>query len=525
MRAFNRLTSLVESRIVRGITDAAYVRLAHRRVAALDRLDIAAVQERTLLDLVGRAVDTKFGSDHGFASIRSIADYRARVPIREYSAFWDEYWKARYPRLQGTTWPDFVPYYALSSGTTSGTTKFIPVTREMVASNKKAAMTMLGLFRHVHPQAKTFTGKVFFLGGSTDLRTQADGSFAGDLSGIAAKEVFQLQRSFTFPSLELSLISDWDVKLKKLAEASLNEPISAISGVPSWMLKVFDTVLQVSGKSTLAEAWPQLRMVIHGGTLFDPYREPFRQAIGDDRVKFCEVYPCSEGFLATEDPRFGKLRIIPDHGIFYEFVPVTELDAAKPTRHALHEVVPGVQYAVVLTTCAGLWSYLVGDTVTFECVNPPLIRFTGRTKYFLSAFGEHLIQEEIDRAVSFAAKQTGTTTEDHHVGPIFPTDPKQPGRHRYFIEFRGSQPTSLADFTRILDDELSRLNEDYAAHRINDLTMLMPEIRIVPPGGFGEWMKSRGKYGGQNKVPRMDNTGALTQQLGDWLATYSTTRD
>lgn len=524
MRPLNRLLSLVDSKIARGITDAAYVRLAHRRVAELDRLDIAEVQERTLLDLVARAAETKFGRDHEFASIRTIADYRSRVPIREYPAFWDEYWKSSYPNLQGTTWPDFVPYYALSSGTTSGTTKFIPVTREMVASNKKAALTMLALFRHAHPQAKTFTGKVFFLGGSTDLRKQADGSFAGDLSGIAAKEVFQIQRPFTFPPLELSLITDWDVKLKKLAEASLSEPISAISGVPSWMLKVFDMVLTVSGKSTLAEAWPQLRMVVHGGTLFDPYRETFRATIGDDRVKFCEVYPCSEGFLATEDPRFDRLRIIPDHGLFYEFVPVGELDSAKPTRHALHEVVPGVQYAVVLTTCAGLWSYLVGDTVAFESVNPPLIRFTGRTKYFLSAFGEHLIQEEIDKAIAFAAKQTGTTTEDHHVGPVFPTDPKQPGRHRYFIEFRGTPPANPAEFTRILDDELSRLNEDYAAHRVNDLTMLIPEIRIVPPGGFGDWMKSRGKYGGQNKVPRMDNTGAITRELGDWLAIYSQTR-
>ncbi|MGL4421779.1 MAG: GH3 family domain-containing protein, partial [Gemmataceae bacterium] len=346
-----------------------------------------------------------------------------------------------------------------------------------------------------------------------DLRSQADGSLAGDLSGIAAKEVYDAIRPYTFPPPELTLITDWEVKVQKLAEASLRQPISAISGVPSWMLILFDRVKQLSGKSTLAEAWPALRLVIHGGTKFDPYRELFRQEIGSDAVKFCEVYPCSEGFIATEDPRYpGLLRVIPDAGNVFEFVPIEDLESARPTRHTLANIELGVQYAVIVSSCAGMWSYLVGDTVCFESRNPPLLRFTGRTKYFLSAFGEHLIQEEVDSAVAVAAKTFGVATVDHHVGPLFPTDPKLPGRHRYFIEFRSKSP-DLGEFARVLDAELSRLNEDYAAHRVGDLTMLSPEVICVPPGGFAEWMKSRGKFGGQNKVPRMDNNGTLTAEL------------
>ena len=512
------LVPAVNHRVARGFADAGFVQLAHRRVRDYDALDVPRVQEDTLLDLVRKAAATRFGRDHGFDAIRTVDDYQRRVPVRDYEKFWTEYWQAPYPTLAGVTWPTAIPYYALSSGTTSGTTKYVPVSREMVASNKRAAYTTLSLFRHAHPRAKVLTGKFFFLGGSTDLRAQADGSFAGDLSGIAAKEVMDLERPFTFPPLELSLVTDWELKLQLLAERSLTEPITAISGVPSWMLKVFDVVKRISGKSTLAEAWPQLRLVIHGGTLFDPYRETFRQAIGDDRVKTCEVYPCSEGFIASEDPRHGLLRVVPDHGIFFEFVPVGELDSPDPTRHTLATVQLGVQYAVLVTTCAGLWSYLVGDTVTFECQSPPLIRFTGRTKYFLSAFGEHLIQEEIDKAVAHAAKACGVLTEDHHVGPVFPTDPAKPGHHLYLVEFRGPPPARLDDFVAKLDAELVRLNEDYAAHRVGDLTMLKPEVRVVPPGGFGAWMASRGKSGGQHKVPRMDNTGAVTGQLVKWLA-------
>jgi hypothetical protein len=511
------LAPVANTRLVRKAADAAFVQVAHRRAARLDRMDVAKVQEATLRRLVRFARDTRFGHDHDFADIRSVADYQERVPVRDYDDFWQGYWKDAYPRLQGVTWPTWVPYYALSSGTTTGTTKYIPVTREMVKSNRKAALTAMELFRHAHPKSAIFTGKFFFLGGSTDLRRQDDGSLAGDLSGIAAKEVAGFMRPYSFPPLELSLLSDWEVKLQVLAERAVREPITAISGVPSWVLILFDRVKQITGKRTVAEVWPMLRLVVHGGTKFDPYRELFRKEIGRDEVHFCEVYPCSEGFVATEDPRHHMLRLIPDHDIFFEFVPVEDLGKDKPTRHTAATLETGVQYAVLMTTCAGLWSYLLGDTVSFESKNPPLLRFTGRTKYFLSAFGEHLIQEEVDKAVAHAAKACGADAVDHHVGPVFPTDPRKPGHHLYLVEFRGRQPADLGRFAAELDAELSRLNEDYAAHRVGDLTMVKPEVRAVPAGGFAEWMRSKGKEGGQHKVPRMDNSGQLTKELAEWF--------
>jgi len=255
-------------------------------------------------------------------------------------------------------------------------------------------------------------------------------------------------------------------------------------------------------------------MVVHGGAKFDPFRDLFVKEIGSDAVKFCEVYPCSEGFIATEDPRHGLLRVVPDHDIFFEFVPCEELDANHPPRHTIADIVPGVQYAIVLTTCAGLWSYVLGDTICFEQRDPPLLRFTGRTRYFLSAFGAHLINEEVEKAIATAALASGAALIDFHVGPVFPATAGHPGRHRWFVEFTETIcPDARIHFERELDAALGRLNADYLAHRLGDLTMMAPEVCPVPRGGFAAWMRSRGRLGGQNKVPRMDNSGQITGQL------------
>lgn len=515
--------TLAGSRVARKIADAGFIRVAHSRVARLDRMNVGQVQERTLLELVRKAKHTRFGREHEFGRIHSVADFQARVPVLDYEFFWERYWKDAYPVLDNLTWPGKIPYYALSSGTTSGATKYVPISWEMVRSNRHAALTTMAFFKHSYPHADLFKGKFFFLGGSTDLRTQSDGSFAGDLSGIAAKEVTSLMRPYTFPSLEMTLLSDWETKIGILAEQAVKEPITALSGIPSWMLILFDRVKAITGKRTVGEVWPDLRLVIHGGTSFDGYRDLFKREIGNAAVKFCEVYPCSEGFIATEDSRFpGLMRVVPDHDIFFEFVPMTEYDdhgklKPNPVRHTLANVEVGQDYAVLLTNCAGQWANLIGDTVRFERRDPPLLKFTGRTKFFLSAFGEHLITEEVEAAVTHASKEANVSWVDLHVGPVFPADPKQPGYHLYLIEFRDAAPADMEKFATLIDRELCRLNEDYAAHRIGDLTMLRPRIRVVPPGGFHGWMKSRGKFGGQNKVPRMDNTAKLTQDLVAYL--------
>ncbi len=498
--------------LIRRAADFAFGRYARRRARALDRLDATAEQRRTLLRLVRHARATRFGREHDFGRLRSVADYQRRVPLRDYDAFWRDYWRPAFPLLADMTWPGPIPYLALSSGTTSGATKYIPVSREMLASNRRAALTTLALFLAARPGTPLFCGRLFFLGGSTDLSAPADGVLAGDLSGIAAREVSPLLRPYTFPPLDLALLSDWDRKLQVLAERSAGLPITAVSGVPAWLLVLFERLRQITGRERLIDVWPTLRLVIHGGTRFDPYRALFRQVVGSDDVQFLEVYPSSEGYVATEDPRHGLLRLVPDHGIFFEFVPVAELHAAAPARHTVADVVPGVQYAVVLTTCAGLWSYVLGDTVCFERRDPPLLRFTGRTRYFLSAFGEHLISEEVERAVALAAEATGATVADFHVGPVFPAESRAPGRHRYLVEFVRA-PADVGRFAEALDAALGRLNADYAAHRAGDLTMLAPEVVPVRRGGFAAWLRARGQVGGQHKVPRMDNSGRITQEL------------
>jgi hypothetical protein len=522
MARFGVLEHLAGRPLVRRLTDAVLGSWARRRVAALDRRPATAVQERTLLRLVRRARGTRFGRDHDFARVRSVADYQARVPLRDYEAFWSAYWRGPFPVLDGVTWPGLVPYFALSSGTSGGPTKYVPVSRAVLASNRRAALTTLALFLATHPRTPLFTGRLFFLGGSTDLRTLTRTPAAvraGDLSGIVAREVSPLLRPYTFPPLDLALLADWDEKLDRLVERAVGLPITMLSGVPSWLLALFDRLRRRTGKERIAEVWPGLRLVLHGGTRFDPYRTLFREIVGSQAVHFQETYPASEGFVAAEDPRHDLLRLLPDTGVFFEFVPRGELDKPAPTRHTVRDLETGVVYAVVLTTGAGLWSYVLGDTVVFERREPLLLRFTGRTRDFLSAFGEHLTGDEIERAVAAAAAAVGAAVVDYHAGPVFPGDPGVAGRHRYFVEFAGPGCGALAGaFGRALDAALCRLNEDYAAHRAGDLTLGPPEVWPVPPGGFAAWMRGRGQLGGQHKVPRVDNTGRLTATLAGFFA-------
>ncbi len=514
------LSSLIQplagSLLGRRLGDKCFVSFARRRMAELDHLDIDRVQEQTLQRLIRQAQHTRFGRDHDFARIRTPRDYRRLVPLRTYEDFWRDYWQPVYPRLQGATWPEAIPYIALSSGTTSGTTKHIPVSPAMLHSNRRAALTMLSSFAAVNPRANLFHGQLFFLGGSTDLAAVGPDCQAGDLSAIAALNVPSYLRPMTFPPPRVALLTDWEEKLDRLAEASLSLPITLLGGVPSWLLILMQRLKQRSGKATLAEIWPALRVVVVGGIKFDPYRELFRQQLGSSQIRCLETYPASEGFIAFEDPRHDLLRVIPDHHLYLEFVPVAELDQPQPTRHGLAEVERGVQYAVVLTTCAGLWSYVIGDTVAFERTDPPLLRFTGRTKYFLSAFGEHLISEEVEKALTLACQAAGAQLTDYHVGPIFPDQSQPLGYHLYLIEF-AKPPADQGAFTQRLDQALCDLNEDYRAHRRGDTSLLAPKVRVIQPGGVMAWMKAHGKLGGQHKLPRMDNTGQRTAALAEWF--------
>jgi phospholipid N-methyltransferase len=484
-----------------------------RRRRSLERMSPARVQQQVLRRLLSRARETRFGRDHRFGHVRSVRDFQDAVPIRTYEALWADYLRASYPVFENLTWPGRIPYLALSSGTTEGPSKFIPVSSEMVRSNQKAARTMLAWHQGANPGSKLFHGRLCVLGGSTDLETVAPGVLQGDLSGIAAIEVPRLLRSFTFPLIELALEADWDRKLSRMAATACNERITLVSGVPSWLRVLFERVLGRTGKSTIADVWPDLELVVHGGVKFDPYRESFRSLVGSKTVAFQEVYPCSEGFIGYGDPSTGLLRLAFDHGLFYEFVPVDELDSPHPARHWLGTAQPGVNYAIVVSTCAGMWVHLVGDTIRFETLTPPLFTFTGRTRYSLSAFGEHLINEEVEAAIAFSLAGTGSVVRDWHFGPVFsaPT-----GYHLLVIEFV-SEPADLARFRAVFDQHLADHNADYHAHRSPGAGLPAPAVAVANPGAFEAWMRSKGKLGGQHKVPRMDSTGVVTGELLDFL--------
>lgn len=488
-------------------------RYARARVRQLERKDSIATQRAQLSRLVATARATRFGRDHGFASIRSVEDFQKAVPLRTYEALWREYLQHEYPVFRDLTWPGLVPYLALTSGTTQGATKYIPVTRAMLASNQRAAKTMVAYQLHGHLRSRLFRGRLFFLGGSTALERPAPGVRQGDLSAIASLEVNPLLRAFTFPPVAIAHETNWDRKLNLLAERSLHEPITLVGGVPSWLLMLFQRLIELKGARRLTDVWPTLEVVVHGGVKFDPYRESFRQVIGDERVRLQETYPCSEGFIAFGDPATGLLRLMFDHGIFHEFVPVDELEAERPTRHWLGTVEVGVNYAIVVSTCAGMWSHVIGDTVRFESLRPPLLTFTGRTKYTLSAFGEHLINEEVEAAIAHAARASGAAVREWHVGPVFRG---ALGFHQFVVEFVTS-PTDVEVFQRALDDDLKARNADYQAHRAEGVGLPPPAVLVARPGGFESWMRARGKLGGQNKVPRMDNAGTLTAHLVDHL--------
>ncbi len=466
------------------------------RLRQMQALDPAATQQALLLGLLRRAAGTRFGQAHGFARMRDVAGFQARVPLRRYEDFWRDWWQPAHPVLRDVTWPGRVPYLALSSGTTSGTTKYIPVTQPMVRANRRAALDVLAWHLRQHPRSAVFAGPAFMLGGSTALERVAPGVRQGDLSGIAAAEVPPFLRPWSFPPPELALLADWDRKLTALAERTPAAAVRMLTGTPSWLLVLLERLAAQHGRPPL----PALELLVHGGVAWPPYRDrmaPYLPAGCTTR----EVYPASEGFCAIADRGDGEgLRLLLDRGVFWEFVPVGELDSPHPTRHWAATIETGIDYAVVVTSCAGLWGYVLGDTVRFIDRSPPRLLVTGRTSYSLSAFGEHLSGEEIERALLAVARAAGLAVAEYTVGPVFGATR---GHHRWLVEAGGAaDPALAARLAPALDAALIGANDDYAAHRRGG-QMDPPEVTLLPPGAFARWMRAQGKLGGQHKVPRV----------------------
>jgi hypothetical protein len=498
---------------------------ARWRAKRLARLDPVAAQRAQLARLLSAAGATRFGRDHDFHATRSPEDFRRAVPLRKYDDMWRDYWRAGFPVLDDVSWPGRVPYFAVTSGTTGAVTKYIPVTRAMVRSNKGAALDLLVHHIASRPQTRIFGGPNFILGGSTDLAARAPGIYSGDLSGIAIKTIPWWAKSRSFPPLDLALIADWEKKVDLLARAAIDLDIRSVGGTPSWLLILFDKMAALRGakRLPLGDFWPNLELVVHGGVHFGPYKSQFDALLAGSRAETREGYAASEGFVAIQDRGPGEgLRLNLDIGLYFEFVPVEELGAANPTRHWIGDAELGVNYAIAVSSCAGAWGYLIGDTVRFLSLKPPRLFVTGRTAYSLSAFGEHLIGEEIEEAVSRAARAIGAEVADFSVGAVFPTTASELGGHLYVVEFVGAAPgeAATAAFAAAIDTFLSGKNEDYAAHRAGGFGMKPPAVLPMRAGGFAAWMKSRGRLGGQNKVPRIINDAELIAGLRKFAASF-----
>lgn len=495
--------------------------VASRRRAQLARLDAAAAQERTLISLVRRAANTRIGKDHGFAGIKTVADFQARVPLRNWESMWTDYFKDAFPDFANIGWPGKTPYLALSSGTTSARTKYVPVTEAMNRSNSRAGFDLLAYHFAANPRSRLFDGKTFMLGGSTKLDPEGPGVWSGDLSGIAVKRMPFWARSYAFPKQEHALIANWEEKAELMARTSLDEKIRALTGTPAWILILLERVRMLrDARGEGGPAYPHLELFVHGGVNFAPYRARFEKLFAGQNVDMREVYPASEGFIAFADRGYGEgLRLNLDHDLFFEFVPLEELQSANPRRHWVANVELGVNYAVVMSTCAGLWAYVIGDTVRFVDKSPPRILITGRTTYWLSAFGEHLLAEQIETGMAEASGAIGADVTDYSVSAVFPETGKERCGHLYVTEFAGGAPTPerLAVFANTLDAKLRHIVNDYDYYR-KDGRIVLPEIRAVPPGTFAAWMKSRGKLGGQNKVPRIINDAELWRSLMEFVS-------
>ena len=501
-------------------------KITKRRVEYLNSENSARAQELQLQWLLRKAQNTEFGREYEFSTIKGIEEYQRRVPLRTYDDFWNTFWKERFPIIENCTWPGRVPYFGVSSGTSTGITKYIPLTHDILRSNTRAGADLLIHHLQNRPKSQLLGGKNFFLGGSSDLKQEAPGICSGDLSGISAVELPLWARPFYYPPQKLALISDWEEKIDTLATDSLKNDIRLFGGVPAWMLIFLKKLAELKNLDLplIKDIYPNLELLVHGGVNFAPYHSQFEQYLDGSHAEMREVYPASEGFIAVADQGYGDgMRMVLDSGIFYEFVPLEELDSQQPTRYWIENIELDRNYAVVMSTCAGLWSYIIGDTVKFVDRNPARLLVTGRTSYSMSAFGEHLIGEEIEKAISKGAQVSELTVSDYSIGALYPKDPSELGGHLFIIEVSKGEvsPVKVEQFASSIDHVLCELNEDYAVHRENDFGLNKPKVAIMKQGGFAAWMKKRGKLGGQHKVPRVINNTELFSDLQEFCEIFS----
>lgn len=474
----------------------------------------ASHQESALLHMVATARDTEFGKAHDFQAIRSVVAYQERVPLRTYLEF-EPLWSRAANGADDVAWPGRPRHWVKTSGTTAGD-KHIPVTPEAFSAHRKGGWDAFVLAAERVGAAQLLDGSLFFLGGSTNLVPYGNGCLLGDLSGLVVRRLPPVIRSRYSPGHDFAALSDWERRISAIASLAAKQDLRLLSGMPSWMTILMDRVLQVrkqigSPVHTLTECWPNLQVFIHGGMTFAPYLKGIEERMGRALHRI-EVYPASEGFVALQTERDNGLTLMLDYGIFYEFVPLEDLGAARPRRHTAADVELDRTYAVVLTAPAGLWSYVLGDTVRFVARDPLRLQITGRVRHFVNAFGENVIVEEVEGAVARACTATGADVVEFTVAPRYPSQAEARGGHEWFVEFR-RPPQDLAEFVRLLDTALMDLNHDYHTKRAGAVGMLPPDLTCLPAGTFYRWMRTVGKLGDQHKVPRVANDRSIAEQL------------
>lgn len=496
--------------------------LAGWRHQALQRQNAKELQARLLRSLTRRARNTAFGRAHGFGRLSGVPDYQDAVPLRDYDAFWTEWWEPSYPRLDNVSWPGRIPYFAVSSGTTTGRSKHIPYTAEMRRAAVRGFLDLLSCHLATHPGSRLLGGAVLGLTGPTSLQSAGAGVASGAVSAITAGAVPWPFRNRVLPPADLADLGDWQEKIRRLAPLALQTDIRMLGGSPNWLLIFLSEVSRQFGQDdgTLADWFPNLDLIVHGGVNFAPYREAFAALLKGSHAETRELYSASEGVFAYADRGDGEgLRLHLTGSVFFEFIPLAEVGAPRPSRHWVGSLETGVDYAVAITTAAGLWSYLVGDVVRFVSVAPPRLIVTGRVSQGLSAFGEHLLESEIADALATAATAAGTRVAEYTVSAARGDGGN---RHRYLVE-TGAPLCADAEgrFAAALDAALARSNEDYQELRKDDLAMAAPEVVFVSKGAFASWMRSRRALGGQNKVPRVVTDAELFDDIAGFVGTYS----
>ena len=469
------------------------------------------VQEELLFSLIKSSENTQIGKKYDFSSMKSYTTFSERIPVSSYEELEPLIEKTRQGE-QNVFWHSNIKWFAKSSGTTNAKSKFIPVSSEALENcHYKASKDLLCLYLNNNEESQMFTGKSLRLGGSKQLY-ENNNTFFGDLSAILIDNMPIWAEFSSTPSSKISLMGDWETKLPAIINETINENVTSLAGVPSWMLVLLQKALETTGKSNLLELWPNAEVYFHGGVNFDPYREQYKKLFPKDNFKYYEIYNASEGFFAIQDQNdSNELLLMLDYGIFYEFIPMDTFGTLNQRVIRLNQVELNKNYALVITTNSGLWRYLIGDTIRFTSLSPYRIKVTGRTKHHINVFGEELMVENTDAAITKTCKEFNCEITDYTVAPIFMTEKKK-GAHEWIIEFK-TKPDNIENFRKALDENLQHLNSDYEAKRYNNMTLNPLVLNVAREQLFYDWLKQQDKLGGQHKIPRLSNERLYLESL------------